>query len=285
MKSSQPLNARGITVAAVILLAVSSIASIYLTYRYLLYATVRDVTAFLDVANSVERGYIEHIPLYEDFATPQVEMKLRTRLFPAHMAAALGSGSRPVDRDEEIPQRIDEGSLVRLSAGKDAPYFFYNVREPYRALTPDAARGLETLARRLQSAIAARAALPRVKIAVSSALRPASYQTGLRGTNYNAVPVTTHSYGVSFDIFYDDYFVVLTAPVSSNPISRVINEKLRNRIGFMLGDSLRGQFRSVLTETLVQLQDEGVLYAILETRQRCYHVTVLSPARPVTGPE
>ena len=275
MTSEPATHFKKYIIPVIIALIAGSSVSIFLSYRYFLKGTVRDVTAFLESVNTTERGYIEKIPLYDDYATPQLEMKLRTRLFPAHMAIALASGNRPLERDEDIPALLDSGKLIKLKTGKDVLYYFYNVQDRYRILTPDTVRGLDLLAQRFQATIAARATLPQVKIAVSSALRPASYQEGLRETNNNATPTTTHSYGVSFDIFYDDYFVVLASPESSNPISRAILEPLRNRFGFMLGDSLRGQFRSVLTETLSQMQDEGALYAILEKRQRCYHVTVL----------
>jgi len=259
--------------------AILSAASVAICYRYYFTTIVGDVTTYLEKIHSIERGYIENIPLYDDYNTPAREMKLRTYLFPAHMDVALKSGMKPVDVDDSIRDLVSSKKLVQVKSGKDTLYYFYNVREKYRALTPRAACGLSVLAERFQQNIATRMTLPPVKIALSSLLRPAAYQSGLRAVNANATMVTTHSYGVSFDIYFDDYFVSLPRPVPSNAISASVMEMIRTRFGFLLGDALRGQFRSVLMETLIQLQEEGVLYAILEKNQRCYHVTILPNPR------
>jgi hypothetical protein len=268
------------TIAAV----AASLVSVFLVSWYYYAQITADVKRYLDSVKQIERGYIEHIPLYNDHATPVMEMKLRTYLFPAHMDAAIKSGIKPVERDEAIPEYVREGRLISLKSGPDSLYYFYNVGDTYRVLSPSAACGLFILTKRLQENIAARYALPPVKIALSSALRPASYQTALREKNYNATLVTTHSYGVSFDIFYDDYYVTLPRPMCSNKISRAVLDQVRARMGFLLGDALREQLRSVLMDTLIQLQDEGMIYAILEKQQRCYHVTVL-PDRKCAGNE
>jgi len=275
MKPDIPLNKRTHILAIIAAVIIASAVSIFLTYRYILSRTVRDVSSYLETIRDIERRCVDLIPLYEDFATDTMEKKLRTRLFQDHMRIALGSGYKPHEKDEDIGPALESGRMVTLDSGKDAPYYFYNVRKLYRVLGVDAARGLEKLAHRFQNSIMSRGDLPPVKIAISSALRPASYQSVLRDLNANAVPVTTHSYGVSFDVFFDDFYVVLPSPANVNPLSAAIIEMMRTRIGFMLGDSLRSQFRSVLAETLVLLQDEGLLYAILEKRQKCYHVTII----------
>jgi hypothetical protein len=259
--------------------AMLSLVSIYATYRYYHANVAKDVSLFLKTAHEIERGCIEHIPLYDDYATPLMEQKLRTYLFPAHMDIARKSGITPVEQERGIPDLVRSGRLINLESGLDAPYYFYNVRKEFRVLSPEAAAGLRTVADRFDRNINEKNKLPRVKIAVSSALRPVSYQNGLRDQNLNATIVSTHSYGASFDIFYDDYFVVLPESEGSNGISGAILSMLRSRMGFLLGDALRGQFRSILMDTLIQLQDEGALYAILEKRQRCYHVTILHNVR------
>ena len=274
VKLSSILNNKILIGAIAAAVAASSI-SVYLGSRYYFTQITADVKLYLDTVKKIERVYIEQIPLYYDHATPFMEMKLRTYLFPAHMGVALKSGVGPMERDDDIPAFVRDGKLINLKSGPDALYYFYNVGSTYRVLSPTAACGLSALTKRFQQNIAARAELPPVKIAVSSALRPASYQNGLREKNYNATLVTTHSYGVSFDIFYDDYYVSLPQPACSNRISEAILDQIRTRMGFLLGDALREQFRSVLIDTLIQLQDEGALYAILEKQQRCYHVTVL----------
>ncbi|MBN1496998.1 MAG: hypothetical protein JXA07_09535 [Spirochaetes bacterium] len=283
MKTDIPSNKRAHILTIMVAVIIASAVSIFLSYRYILSRTVRDVYSYLETIQKMEHRYIELIPLYEDYATTIIEKQLRTRLFQDHMRIALGSGNKPLERDEDIEPALESGRLVSLESGADAPYYFYNVRKLYRALDLDTARGLDRLAHRFQDSIMSRGDLPPVKIAISSALRPASYQSVLRDLNENAVPITTHSYSVSFDVFYDDYYVVLPYPENVNTLSAAIIEMMRTRIGFMLGDSLRSQFRSVLAETLVRLQEEGLLYAILEKRQKCYHVTII-PAGDVKAP-
>ncbi len=274
METSDAISFRIRLLLWIIAAVIISGISIAISYRYYYSTTVRDVTSYLDSVHAIERGYIENLPLYEDYGTPLRETKLRTFLFPAHMDAALKSGMKPVEIDDPVPELISNGSLVKLKSGPKNLYYFYNVREKYRVLTPGAACVLSMITKRFQQNIATRLKLPPVKIALSSLLRPAAYQNGLRAINLNATEVTTHSYGISFDIFYDDYFIALPRPDTSNAISAALLDTIRTRMGFLLGDALRGQFRSVLMETLIQLQDEGVLYAILERNQHCYHVTV-----------
>lgn len=249
-------------------------------YVYLKKSVVRDVSAYLDAARVMERGFIERIPLYDDYANSAIELKLRTYLNPAHLGAAAKYGIDPLVQDSDIEELIAGKRLVRVEAKPESLFYFYNVRNTYRALTPGARVGLYVLTERLQRNIQRYAKLPPVKIAISSMIRPESYQDGLRETNANATMTTTHSSGISFDIFFDDYYVVLPQPVTSNSISDSLLAPVRTRMGFLMGDALRGQLRSVLTETLIQLQDEGVLYAILEKRQRCYHVTMLESDKP-----
>jgi hypothetical protein len=268
--------------SAIICLIVSTflLAGIFSCYLYLNHSIIRDVRKYLDTAHDMERGFIEHIPLYEDFSDPTLELKLRTFLNPAHIDAATRYGVGPLGTDADIDELVSGKRLVRIEAKPESLYYFYNVRNTYRALTPRARQGLTLLTERLQKNFQCRAKLPPVKIAISSMLRPASYQDGLRETNANATMTTTHSSGISFDIFYDDYYIVLPQPEASNRIANTILGLFRTRLGFLMGDALRGQIRSVLMETLIQLQDEGVLYAILEKRQRCYHVTILGDGRP-----
>jgi hypothetical protein len=256
------------------------IIGIFSSYIYLNHSIVRDVKKYLESTHTIERGFIERIPLYEDYSNPLLEQKLRTFLNPAHIDAAAKYGTGPLVSDSDIEELVSGRRLVRIEAKPESLYYFYNVRKTFRALTPRARQGLTILTERLQRNIQDHAKLPPVKIAISSMLRPESYQDGLRETNANATMTTTHSSGISFDIFYDDFYIVLPRPAGSNRISDAILDLCRTRMGFLMGDALRGQIRSVLMDTLIQLQDEGVLYAILEKRQRCYHVSILGDVRP-----
>ncbi len=255
--------------------AALSLITVLITFMHYRQAVARDLSNYLETVNEIERGFLEKIPAYHDFSTPQGEQKLRVHLLPAHLEVARASGIAPLDHGDEIQPLLDSGALSRVPSGSERPYYFYNVREPNRVLTPNALCGLVMIAGRFQNAIRLKKALPAVKIALSSLTRPSGYQKRLRERNMNATTVSSHSYGISFDIFFDDYYVVLPPPPCSNGISEAILPSLRTKLGFLLGDALREQFHTVLAETLMELQDEGVLYAILERRQRCYHVTIL----------
>jgi len=223
----------------------------------------------------IERGIVENVPVYDDYIMSGKERFLRQYLLKKHLAAAEKFGVGRVGNDKDLTSLVQKGKLVKIDSGEQDNYYFYNVRKKYRYLTPSALSGLQKVAEKFQVNLKKHYnLLPDVKLALSSVLRPVAYQNNLRGRNLNASIVSTHSHGISFDIFYDDYYVVLP-DIDDDGCTGKIKKQLRQRFGFILGDSLRRQFRTVLTETLIQMQKEGLLYAIHEKLQRCYHVTIL----------
>ncbi|MCB1324699.1 MAG: hypothetical protein H7A21_18885 [Spirochaetales bacterium] len=222
----------------------------------------------IERAGSVETGFYTRLPIYDDFRTAAREAELRKHLLGDHLQIAQATGVEPPASDARIEELEASGELVNIDGPEDL-YYFYNVPTRYRYLTPGAARGLNRLTEKLQQVLNRYGDYPPIKIALSSVIRPAAYQENLRRSNANASLVSSHSYGVSFDIFYDDFFVDL-------PGEDPALEPLRLRLGFLLGRSLRRQFHAVLAETLLELQSEGAVYVIWERNQRCYHVTVRS---------
>lgn len=255
---------------------------------------------YVAAAYKIERGFIESLPIYQDYASAAKEAKLRTYLLADHLEAANRFGVAPVADEASIETLSKAGDLVVVENTAETGFYFYNVPKRFRYLTPAAAKGLDAIAARMQRVLAEKEQirlqrageaqgaalpdLPTVKFAVSSMLRPASYQARLRGRNANASLVSSHSQGVSFDLFYDEYYVQLPDPAADSRESATsqgiagaaaVQETMRRRLGYLMGAALRRQFRAALTETLLQLQSEGLIYVILEKRQRCYHVTVL----------
>ncbi|MBW7858047.1 MAG: hypothetical protein H3C43_07125 [Leptonema sp. (in: Bacteria)] len=209
------------------------------------------------------------MPIYEDWATTDRETQLRKHLLGDHLAVVNLMKLEPIQDQIEIDTRVKNGSLQLLEQNRDTPYYFYNVKKENRVLAPMAAEGILIIAKRLNNATDGF-----IKIAISSATRSIDYQGALRNQNPNASLVSSHSYGISFDIFYDSFFIALPiATTGSVDLDRSL-ESLRVRVGYWLGDALRRQLHSLLAETLIQLQNEGKLYAILEKNQRCYHVTI-----------
>ena len=236
---------------------------------------IKETAAYLNDIYKIERTFIENIPIFDEFTSLEKEKELRRYLLNPHIKAAIKSGIPPVRDDGGIKALYEAGKLIKVEPGPEKKFYFYNVRDNYRYLIPAAAEGLDLLAERFQVNMRIRGQFPIVKLAVSSAIRPMDYQKGLTKKNLNASIESTHCYGASFDIFYDDYYIELPEPPAENSTAKMIEEKLRRRFGFLMGDALRREFHSVLMETLLELQKEGVLYAIMEKKQRCYHITVL----------
>lgn len=87
---------------------------------------------------------------------------------------------------------------------------------------------------------------------LSSVLRTEADQTGLRKNNINATQnKTSHYFGLSFDIAQTCFY----PPKDKEP---VYSYRLRN----------------LLLRTLIEMQDEGRCYVLLETQTKCIHVTV-----------
>ena len=235
---------------------------------------------FKEELYNTERFYIENLPIYEDWSDTQKESNLRRFLLKDHLRVVEEAGLQPVSSAEMIQSMDQNGQLVSLEQDQSTPYYFYNVKKEHRYLHPDAQKGLFLLAERFQKVLHRNLDGKDqfkplvVKFAISSALRPVAYQRDLRKSNANASFVSSHSYGLSFDLFYDSFYVNLREPETVEGSIPAALDNLRLRSGFLLGASLRRQFRAALAETLLQLQEEGLLYAIYERNQRCYHVTI-----------
>lgn len=220
--------------------------------------------------SKADDAFISALPIYEDFAASHNENVLRKHLFKDHYAAVLKTGRKPVENSADVKRFVEAGLLVPVEATDDAMFFFYGVKKENRYLAPPALSALEKITAAFNKKLDEQN-LPTVKIALSSALRPVEYQQSLRKQNANATQISTHSYGMSFDIFYDDYYVKLDS--TAKPALGKADELMRRRLGFMLGDSLRRQLKTALFQTLEELQEQGEIFAIAEKNQRCYHVT------------
>ena len=229
------------------------------------------ISAWIKESN-IDQNFIEKIPIYEDYVKTNSEEQLRKYLFQDHYNVVLKAGMQPLSSADDIQSFVEKKLLVPIEPDENALFYFYGVKKENRYLAPRALEALEKVALRFNEKLNAME-LPQVKIALSSALRPDEYQKSLRSRNQNATEVSTHSYGMSFDLFYDDFFVVLTTPDGAAGINTEISDKLRRRMGFILGDSLRRQLRTILFQTLVEMQNDGVIYAISERNQHCYHIT------------
>jgi hypothetical protein len=230
------------------------------------------VSSFQDMSYKTERGFIENIPVYRDFATPALVRELQTYNLAAHALEVVKHGIKPLKNTDDINTCIKDGRLIPLNTEGNNLFYFHNVQKEYRFLTPQCKAGLELVAERFQHKVQShKPGLPVVKLAVSSVIRTVDYQEKIFGRKF----VSAHSYGGCFDIFFDDYFVQLPAPGTGSRAEERLRKSLLNRSGYLLGDALREQFRTVLMETLLELQREKKIYVFLEEDNRCYHITVL----------
>ena len=229
------------------------------------------VEKYSELCYEIERGYIESIPVYRDYATPALVEELQKFNLAAHGLQVVKTGIKPMSNENEIQENLKSGKLAEVKSDNEL-FYFHNVQKPYRYLTPGTIRGLKMVTERFQQKIKAhREGLPQVKIAVSSVIRTVDYQEKIFGRKF----VSIHSYGGCFDIFFEDYFVVVPDPEGGSYNQKNIGSVLHTRSGFLMGDALREQFRTILMETLLELQREGVLFAFLEDDRRCYHITIL----------
>ena len=91
------------------------------------------------------------------------------------------------------------------------------------------------------------------RFTISSVLRTKNGQKGLRKSNVNATPnKSSHYYGLSFDLSQTMFY----ESGGKNPI---YSYSLRN----------------LLLRELIQMQEEGKCYVLLENQTKCIHVTVI----------
>ena len=222
------------------------------------------------------------LPIYQDYISRSDEKELRRFLNQDHLQVAAAK-NLPVIRDQKhLQQLLAQKQLTALEQSFATPWFFFNVRKENRYVTPAARTGLETISQhfnrkihdRLQKKFQGQAARDFiVKYAISSAVRPGLYQADLRGRNSNAANESSHTYGISVDIFYDEFYIY-TDLAAANP-AYAYADPAKSLLGFSVARARRRQLQAMLAETLLELQEARVLYAIFERNQRCYHVTIL----------
>ena len=249
------------------------------------------LNSYIQSARQIERAYIEKLPIYEDYMDSKKENALRKYLMNYHLGAVLSRKTVPLSNSQEISGRLAKGTLVDLREDPDIKEtcFFYNVPSQFRFLTPYSKSALLELGKKFRQLLQEKGVHSKVLFAVSSVLRPQNYQNQLGSRNANAALISSHSYGESFDVFLDEFYVLLDPLDPIEPIAPLASldananadagaraafgQMLRRKIGFLMGQALRRQFQSVLTEAVLQLQDEKKIYAVWEKKQRCYHIT------------
>lgn len=247
---------------------------------FLLLNTIKEknhYTNFINEINKISKDFQQYIiqsfPIFEDYLESKNYLELRKNLYPEHIKIAKENYIIIIKNQEELKREIENGNFISLDNPKIREYyFFYNVPKENRYLHKNFYKILEEIGKRFQKKMNyIKNPKIKIKLAISSLIRTEEYQKNLKSKNFNAIDNSTHSYGISVDIFYDEFYVSFDELCDNFKI-----EKCRdfiNHYGYVLGGNLRRQFQSILAETLIELQKENRLYVILEKNQRVFHIT------------
>ena len=138
-------------------------------------------------------------------------------------------------------QKIESNELFAIA------HLTYSL--PY--LNEKSADFLELLGERMEESFEEKGVMP-YRFVLTSVLRTKKDQRLLQKVNTNAaVTETSHYFGTSFDISQTRFLM-------KESDKAVYSYRLRN----------------ILARELIRLQDEGECYVILESREKCFHVTV-----------
>jgi len=240
---------------------------------YLIQKTLlADIKNYIKALKELEQSIVQSTPIFSDYNKTEVSSELRKHLNHDHIAVTRKYS--PVENQQNIDKLIALGDLIYLKGGAAEKYYFYNVPKTNRYLRKEAISGLNKLTTRLQQKMDVLFYGGTLKIAITSAIRPADYQKELTRVNFNAVNESTHSSGMSMDIFVDDFYLN-TDPYTAHFLSKRVIDLIRPAIGYYLGDALSRQLHTILSQSLIELQREKILYIIYEERQRCFHITFL----------
>ncbi len=218
-----------------------------------------------------EARYLE-VPLLSD---PKRRMLRRSRN-AKHVETASRLGVPSVAARADVLGCAREAGLVRLG---DSPYYWvgrltYSV--PY--VTPSAAAVLDSIGVRFQAKLA-RFGLPPYQFYVSSVLRTQEDQAALRRVNVNAARSTSsHEFGTTFDIQFRRYrYAGDPASELWQPAFPFLRDEFAGELAAFYRrttETYPSRMLALLGETLIELEDEGLLITVMERRQPVFHTTV-----------
>ena len=206
---------------------------------------------------------------------------LRRSLNRAHVGAAKRLGVAPVPTDSALAFADGLAPLDEAS-----PY--YTTKWGRNPLTPDALAALDAIGERFHERLA-EAGLPPFRYVLSSTFRTAEHQDRLRGVNANAARGrSSHEFGTTFDIAYKRYhfnaeagYGFVERPAMPEALSTLARLWLAAELdatertwGERVAAEHADRLEAVLGRALIDLEDDGVLLALREVGQPCFHVTV-----------
>lgn len=201
---------------------------------------------------------------------------LRRSVNAAHVETGRRLGVEPVAARDDVLGEARAAGLVRID--ENDYYWVADLTHSVPYVTPDAAAVLDTIGVRFQAKLAAYG-LPPYKYYISSVLRTAEDQASLRRTNVNAAAgVSSHEFGTTFDIQFRRYRYGgdPAAELWEPAFPYLTTEFAADLAAFYEETTERypSRFLSLMAETLIELEDEGLLITVMEMRQPVFHTTV-----------
>jgi hypothetical protein len=208
--------------------------------------------------------------------------RLRRSLNATHVRLGQELGGEPVAERAALDSVAAARGLVMV--GTDSARVVWGGRSaPY--LTPAAAASLDSIAVRLRRRLDARS-LPAFRYTLSSLWRSAEDQADLQRTNVNAARGrSSHEFATTYDLPYRRFSYAgpgaLAVPGASATLPAVFRvgleaemERRATERFARLAEVEPGPLAALLGRVLIELEDEGVLVALIERLQPVYHVTV-----------
>ena len=211
--------------------------------------------------------------------TNRQRAQLRRSPNAVHLAAAQRLGVPPVAQRGDVLGEALSAGLVRI--GESPYYWVADLTHSVPYVTPDAAAVLDSIGVRFQQKLAAYG-LPPYKYYISSVLRTQEDQAALRRTNVNAaVGTSSHEFGTTFDIQFRRYrYAGDLAAELWEPAYPFLAAEFADALGAFYEETTElypSRMLSLLAETMIELEDEGLLVTIMERRQPVFHTTVARP--------
>jgi len=211
---------------------------------FLLFLIVRTIWGAV-----IKGGSIDDFPVSE--LTKAEKDLLRKYDNSYHLAVARKKGIEEifVGNLKETASIIQNYGLVKIDDNKYYELPLLTNSLPY--LQPDAAAFLDILGKRFEERLKDEG-LRAYRFSVTSVLRTEASQKSLRKNNVNATNNnSSHYFGRTFDLSQTRFFE------RGNP-KPIYTYRLRN----------------ILLRELIEMQNEGLCYVLLEAQTKCIHVTV-----------
>lgn len=190
----------------------------------------------------------------DEITTGSTRVHRFSDLNEVHLRFARANGIAPISGQKNLEQNIKKlvssGKLVRIS---DSRYYSVNrLSHSHRYLVPRAKKLLDLIGERFQDKLK-KNNLNEYQFRITSLLRTRESQKLLSFSNGNAASKSAHLYGTTFDITY---------------------KSLSKRTLWGKKTSRDGTAIRLLSDSILELQQEKRLVVVTERKEACFHITV-----------